>query len=254
MSALIKTRRAVEIKGSALPVLRVVVRDCDSQSLNDELGAALAGARPLLADALAVLDLRERTGDDVAPDAILGVARRAGVQLAAVLVGANGERAQLADAGLPIIEAPLLAGERPARTFADDEPEAPNAVEPTPTPPVPTGPPAPLYVTQPLRSGQRLYAQGCDLVVLAPTSRGAELIADGSIYAFALLRGRALAGAKGDKSARIIATQLDAELVAISGVYRTLEAADLGGLGSGAVSVALASDDQGGERLVLRAV
>src|SRR5215475_2809017 len=117
-----KTRRAVEIKGSALPVLRVVVRDCDSQSLNDELSAALAGARPLLADALAVLDLRERTGDDdVAPAAILGVARSAGVQLAAVLVGANGERAQLADAGLPIIEAPLLVGERPARTVADDE-------------------------------------------------------------------------------------------------------------------------------------
>jgi len=241
-----KTRRAVEIKGSALPVLRVVVRDCDSQSLNDELSAALAGARPLLADALAVLDLRERRGDDVAPDAILGAARSAGVQLAAVLVGANGERARLADAGLPIIEAPLVAGERPARTVGEEPERA--------TPPAVTGPPAPLYVTQPLRSGQRLYAQGRDLVVLAPTSRGAELIADGSIYAFALLRGRALAGASGDKSARIIAMQLDAELVAISGVYRTLEAADLGGLGSGAVSVALASDDQGGERLVLRAV
>ena len=253
MSALMKTRRAVEIKGSALPVLRVVVRDCDSQSLNDELSAALAGARPLLADALAVLDLRERTGDDVAPDAILGVARSAGVQLAAVLVGANGERAQLADAGLPIIEAPLAAGERHARSVGE-EPEPAAAKEAPAAPPAVTGPPAPLYVTQPLRSGQRLYAQGCDLVVLAPTSRGAELIADGSIYAFALLRGRALAGASGDKSARIIATQLDAELVAISGVYRTLEAADLGGLGSGAVSVALASDDQGGERLVLRAV
>jgi len=249
-----KARRAVEIKGSALPVLRVVVRDCDSQTLNDEMSAALAGARPLLADALAVLDLRERNADDIAPDEILGAARNAGVQLAAVLIGANGERAQLAASGLPIIEAPLLAGERPARNGAGDDPEPANATEPTPKPSAAPGPPPPLYVTQPLRSGQRLYAQGRDLVVLAPTSRGAELIADGSIYAFGLLRGRALAGASGDKSARIIAMQLDAELVAISGVYRTLEAADLGGLGNGAVSVTLALDDQGGERLVLRAV
>jgi septum site-determining protein MinC len=253
VSALMTARRAVEIKGSALPILRVVVRDCDSQTLNDELSAALAGARPLLADALAVLDLRERSADDVTPDKILGAARNAGVQLAAVLVGANGQRAQLADSGLPIIEAPLLAGERPARTVRE-EPEPAAAKQAAAPPPAVTGPPAPLYVTQPLRSGQRLYAQGRDLVVLAPTSRGAELIADGSIYAFGLLRGRALAGASGDKSARIIATQLDAELVAISGVYRTLEAADLGGLGNGAISVTLASDDQGGERLVLRAV
>jgi hypothetical protein len=71
-------------------------------------------------------------------------------------------------------------------------------------------PPAPLCVTQPVRSGQRLYAQGRDLLLLAPTSRGAELIADGSIYAFGLLRGRALAGASGDKTARILATRLDA--------------------------------------------
>ena len=127
-----KARRAVEIKGSALPVLRVVVRDCDAQTLNDEMSAALAGARPLLADALAVLDLRERSADDVTPDEILGAARNAGVQLAAVLVGANGARAQLADSGLPIIEAPLLAAERPARAVAGDEPEPLNAREPTP--------------------------------------------------------------------------------------------------------------------------
>jgi septum site-determining protein MinC len=248
-----KARRPVEIKGSALPVLRVVVRDCDSGTLDGELSIALANARPLLADALAVLDLRERSGDDIAPGEILGAARSAGVQLAAVLVGANGERAQLADSGLPIIEAPLPAPARAAPAVCEDPEPAESQDRPAKHSAV-RSPPAPLYVTHPLRSGQRLYAQGRDLVVLAPTSRGSELIADGSIYAFVLLRGRALAGAAGDKSARIIATQLDAELVAISGVYRTLEAADLEGLGRGAVSVALTSDDQGGERLVLRAV
>ena len=116
------------------------------------------------------------------------------------------------------------------------------------------GPPAPLCVTQPVRSGQRVYAQGRDLLVLAPTSRGAELLADGSIYAFGLLRGRALAGASGDRGARIVATRLDAELVAVAGVYRTLEASDIAGLKDGAASVALALDEEGGERLVLRPV
>jgi septum site-determining protein MinC len=193
-----------------------------------------------------VLDLRERNGDDVAASEIVGAARNAGVRLAAVLVG-DGERVELTDTDLPVIQVPLINGERSAR-MAKEALEVARARE------APQGPPAPLYLTEPLRSGRRLYAQGRDLVVLAPTSRGCELIADGSIYAFGLLRGRAVAGASGDKGARIIATRLDAELVAVAGVYRTLEAADLEGLGNGAVSVTLASDDEGSERLVLRAV
>ena len=247
-----KPRRTVEIKGSALPVLRLVVRDCQPESLGDEMTAAVASARPLLADALAVLDLRERTVDGAGPGEIVTAARNAGVRLAAVLIGEGGMRSDLASADLPIIESPLVA-ERPA----------PGAVEAAPIPgPEDTAdpasavsaPPAPLCVTQPVRSGQRLYAQGRDLLVLAPTSRGAELIADGSIYAFGLLRGRALAGASGDKTARILATRLDAELVAVAGVYRTLEAADIAELKTGAASVTLASDEEGNERLVLRPI
>lgn len=242
-----KASRPVEVKGSALPVLRVVVRDCDLQSLDDEMSSAFANAQPLLAEALAVLDLRERKGDDVAASEIVGAARNAGIRLAAVLVGDGGERVELADTGLPLIQVPLINGERSAR-MPKEAPEASRAKQAA------QGPPAPLYLTEPLRSGRRLYAQGRDLVVLAPTSRGCELIADGSIYAFSLLRGRAAAGASGDKGARIVATRLDAELVAIAGVYRTLEAVDLEGLGNGAVSVTLASEDEGSERLVLRAV
>jgi len=247
-----KARRAVEIKGSALPVLRVVVRDCDRQSLDVEMTAAVTNARPLLADALAVLDLRERNGDETSASDIVGAARSAGVRLAAVLVQEGAPREPLADSDLPIIDAPLAASEQPEPEGS--EPAAGESEQVPSAPPEPLGPPAPLYVTQPVRSGQRVYAQRRDLVVLAPTSRSAELMADGSIYAFCLLRGRALAGAVGDKSARIIATQLDAELVAIAGVYRTLEAADVGGLGDGAVSIALAFDEEGSERLVLRPV
>jgi septum site-determining protein MinC len=251
-----KPRRGVEIKGSALPVLRVVVRDCDAQALAEEMATAVANARPLLAEAVAVLDLRERTAADPGPGEIVAALRAAGVRLAAVLIEEGPMRAGLGDVDLPIVESPPI-DERPVDEAAEappvDEAEAPDEAEPVAAP-APSGPPAPLCVTEPVRSGQRVYAQDRDMLVLAPTSRGAELIADGSIYAFGLLRGRALAGASGDKGARIVAARLDAELVSVTGVYRTLEAADVAELRDGAVSVALAFDEEGSERLVLSPV
>ena len=80
-----------------------------------------------------------------------------------------------------------------------------------------------VYVDKPLRSGQQVYAKGADLVVLAAVNHGAEVIADGSIHVYAPLRGKAIAGARGNTDARIFAQQLDAELIAIAGIYRTSE-------------------------------
>ena len=74
-------------------------------------------------------------------------------------------------------------------------------------------------VTQPVRSGTQIYARGGDLVVTAPVSPGAEIMADGNIHVYGLLRGRALAGANGDVEARIFCSRLDAELVSIAGHY-----------------------------------
>ncbi|RZJ11875.1 MAG: septum site-determining protein MinC [Rubrivivax sp.] len=86
------------------------------------------------------------------------------------------------------------------------------------------GVPAPtMVIDKPLRSGQQVYAKGGDLVVLAVVSHGAEVIADGSIHIYAPLRGKAIAGARGDTSARIYTQSLEAELLAIAGIYRTAE-------------------------------
>ncbi len=74
-------------------------------------------------------------------------------------------------------------------------------------------------VTQPVRSGMQIYAQGGDLIVLAPVSSGAEVVADGHIHVYGALRGRAIAGALGDTSARIFAHRLEAELVCVAGRY-----------------------------------
>ncbi len=74
-------------------------------------------------------------------------------------------------------------------------------------------------ITKPIRSGTQVYAKGCDLLILSGVNAGAECIADGHIYVYGPLRGRALAGASGDTEARIFCASLEAELIAIAGHY-----------------------------------
>jgi septum site-determining protein MinC len=87
---------------------------------------------------------------------------------------------------------------------------------------VPTAVPT-LVIDRPLRSGQQVYAKGGDLIVLAAVNFGAEVIADGHVHVYAPLRGKAIAGARGNADARIFTTCLEPELIAIAGVYRTTE-------------------------------
>lgn len=74
-------------------------------------------------------------------------------------------------------------------------------------------------ITRPVRSGQQIYAEGADLIVMAQVSEGAEVLADGHIHIYGSLRGRALAGVKGDESARIFCQHLEAELVSVAGNF-----------------------------------
>lgn len=80
-----------------------------------------------------------------------------------------------------------------------------------------------LIIDKPLRSGQRVYARGCDMVIMSMVNPGAEVIADGSIHVYAPLRGRVIAGARGNTEARIFALNMAPELISIAGVYRTSE-------------------------------
>lgn len=77
-----------------------------------------------------------------------------------------------------------------------------------------------IIVDRPVRSGQRIYAAGGDLVVAAPVvSSGAELMADGNVHIYGSLRGRVLAGVKGNREARIFCQDLRAELISVAGRY-----------------------------------
>jgi septum site-determining protein MinC len=83
-----------------------------------------------------------------------------------------------------------------------------------------------LTIERPVRSGQQVYAANGDMTVLSPTSSGSELVADGSIHVYGALRGRVLAGARGNSDARIFCHSLQAELIAIAGRYQLLDESD----------------------------
>ena len=109
-----------------------------------------------------------------------------------------------------------------------------------------------MVVDKPLRSGQKVYARGCDLVVLAMVNQGAEVVADGNIHVYAPLRGKAMAGARGDTNARIFSLCLEPELISIAGVYRTSENALAPDVQGKAAQVRLSNDGQ--EKLIIEAL
>jgi septum site-determining protein MinC len=120
----------------------------------------------------------------------------------------------------------------------------------------PVAPPAappelrlPLLVTQPVRSGQVVYAVKTDLIVIAPVNPGAHLMADGNIHVYGPLRGRAVAGATGCREARIFCRQLEAELVGIDTAYVARE--DLPAARIGRPAQIRFQSDAAGDRCVI---
>ncbi|WP_075181957.1 septum site-determining protein MinC [Pantoea sp. 1.19] len=126
------------------------------------------------------------------------------------IVGVSGCRHEQLKRSLNRAGIPLLSeGKAPAR-------------KPQDAPPVAEAPPPPIrtrVISTPVRSGQQIYAKQCDLIVTSSVSAGAELIADGNIHIYGMMRGRALAGASGDSTSQIFCTHLSAELVSIAGQY-----------------------------------
>jgi septum site-determining protein MinC len=112
---------------------------------------------------------------------------------------------------------PLLKG---GRTTTIAEPAVPQThTQETPARPVPPPQPASLLLESAVRSGQSVVFPGGDVTVLGAVASGAEIIAGGSIHVYGALRGRALAGSNGNPRARIFCNKLEAELLAIDGLY-----------------------------------
>jgi septum site-determining protein MinC len=107
----------------------------------------------------------------------------------------------------------------PGKSAPPAAPASPSPQQAAPEPP----PAFALIHQQPVRSGQRVYARNRDLVVAAPVGAGAEVMADGCVHIYGSLRGRALAGARGESAARVFCQEFNAELVSIAGVFRVFE-------------------------------
>jgi septum site-determining protein MinC len=119
------------------------------------------------------------------------------------------------------VEAAEAVPQKPADPVIASETDVPPTAEVPSEQPVAAAPT--LIIERPLRSGQQVYARGGDLVVLGTVNFGAELIADGSIHVYGPLRGKAIAGARGNTSARIFSTCMEPELISIAGTYRTTD-------------------------------
>lgn len=110
--------------------------------------------------------------------------------------------------------------------------------------------PATMVIDKPIRSGQKIYARGADLVVLAMVNQGAEVVADGNIHVYAPLRGKAMAGARGNLNARIFSLCMEPELISIAGIYRTSETPLPANIAGKPAQVRLSSED-GQDKLLI---
>ena len=123
--------------------------------------------------------------------------------------------------GLGLVDA---SDARIRRSVAVEQPSMPEtAPAPIVSQPATVAPLGAMVIDKPLRSGQQVYAKGRDLIVLAMVNAGAEVIADGHIHVYGALRGKAIAGARGNTQAQIFAQVMEPELISIAGVYRTSE-------------------------------
>lgn len=235
MNSAVNFEQAGELKIGQVGIANLRVRELDVERLVAEMRERVERAPKLFGRAAVIVDFGSlsRCPDEHAARALIDGLRSAGVLPVGLAFGTREIEALSERIGLP-----LLAKFRAQYESAEPAPEpAPReaaarrrAPEPTVEPVQPGAAAAPALPTggsqmqlQPVRSGQQVYAQGRDLTVCAMVGNGAEVIADGSIHIYGSLRGRALAGARGDVNARIFCREFNAELVAVAGQYRVME-------------------------------
>ncbi|WP_372017581.1 septum site-determining protein MinC [Pseudoxanthomonas sp. 10H] len=221
--------QAGELKIGQVGIANLRIRTLDVDQLVREMRERVQRAPKLFGRAAVIVDFGglARTPDEATARALIDGLREAGVLPVALAYGTRDNDALAEALGLPVLAkfraqyehaeaqaapppprdpAPAPAASRAARPAPAETPRAPGRMQKTP-----------------VRSGQQLYAEGCDLTVLSTVGAGAEVISDGSIHIYGTLRGRALAGAQGNTDARIFCRDFHAELVAIAGHYKVLD-------------------------------
>jgi septum site-determining protein MinC len=234
-SASANSNPALELKGTISPVTVLCLHSTEIGRIERELAARVEAASQMFDNAPIVIDVADIEGelDTLSLAEVMGALRAcrmipigvahlppdrielaAQVGLAVLQLGFG--RSRGARANSPHV-APPPPTAAPAAVAAPAAP-ASRPIEPAAPTVAPT-----MTITQPVRGGQVIYAQRCDLVVLAPVNPGAQVIADGHVHVYGRLRGRALAGARGQTDARVFCQSLEAELVSVNGEFLTAD-------------------------------
>jgi septum site-determining protein MinC len=218
---------ALDIRYGQVGLLQLKLRSTDPGAILDELTGKVATVPQFFRQTPICLDLAELAGEpDVAEmRGVIEAIRRCGM----LVVGfAEGPASTALATAMSL---PVIAGFRPQNAAPRSVAAGVPTLAPAPTP-APTPQPLPALIhAQPVRSGQRIYARDRDLIVTASVGAAAEVLADGCVHIYGALRGRAMAGVRGDAGARVFTREFHAELVGVAGVFKVFEQlpADLAG-------------------------
>lgn len=216
--AALDTEACFKLKGSRVTMTILELYRYDYQSFADTLAATVQSAPDFFNQTPVILSLEKCAQDGFIDFIELGeLCREYGLVPVAIRGGSEEQAVSANVAGLPKL--PAATGKEKSTDLIPDAPVTIREVEIEVEVPVSAN----RIITTPVRSGQQIYAAGGDLVIIAPVSAGAEILADGNIHVYGPLRGRALAGVKGDTSARIFCQSLEAELISIAGNYKVNE-------------------------------
>lgn len=227
-----KTSNSMQLKADFVPMTVLKLQDCQLNNIKAEMAATIKSAPNYFEQAPIVIDAGS-INEQLKPFLDIAGLCKLLREFNVVPIGIRGlsqKDAKLAEAnGLALLNA-RIPGQQDDNTKqkpeASNSTQAPKVVEKKSDQQAQKKPKPKSYtkiITKPVRSGAQIYAPGGDLLILAGVNAGAEVIADGNIHIHGPLRGRALAGARGDTSAHIFCQQLNAELIAIGGHYLVSE-------------------------------
>jgi septum site-determining protein MinC len=211
---------ALEFKSSTFSVPVLVLSSDDLVVIEQQLQEKVALAPEFFRNSPLVLDFQEinKQGHDIDISELTSIIRKAGLLPIGLRGGNVQQNKQALELLIPVYSIHSVG------VSAETQKQKTIAPAPEPETDLETDV-ATTLITQPIRSGQRIYARG-DLVILAQVSAGAEIMAEGNIHVYNTLRGRALAGVRGNTEARIFCFDLQAELISIAGNYKVSEDLD----------------------------
>jgi len=210
---------AFEFKSSIITVPVIHLFNGDSTLFSQQLHDKVNQAPSFFKNSSVLIDLQDVEEQIIDLDALVKIIQTASLLVIGIRSGSKEQQQMAKDLSLPIFDK-HSEGLAPSNEKKPEEILTPE-VTPLRNPAACEN----LLITQPVRSGQRIYAKG-DIIITAPVSPGAELLAEGNIHIYNVLRGRALAGVLGDESALIFCSNLQAELISIAGNYRISEDID----------------------------